>query len=425
MVARDFLLPDLGEGLTEAEVIRWLVEVGQTIEVDQPVAEVETAKAAVEVPSPFGGTVTALHGEPGTVIAVGTPLVSVLEGARTGALSMESAKGADSMESGSGNVLVGYGTGERSGGRRRARKSSAALAVVTRQAHARPRVISPVVRRLAKDGGLDLSTVDGTGPEGLITRADVEQALRPAEKSPLEKSAVDRMRGLGVLRRVPLRGVRRAVADKLQRSRQTIPDATTWVDVDATGLLAVREELRAAGEPVGLLALLARFTLAGLARYPELNSFVDEQSQEIVQFDGVHLGFAAQTDRGLMVPVIRDAHRHNTSGLHGALAKLTEAARTGSLTPADLSDGTFTLNNYGPFGVDGSSAIINHPEVAILGIGRIIDRPWVVDGELSVRKVTQLSLVFDHRVCDGGTAAGFLRYVADCVERPYRLLADL
>uniref|UniRef100_UPI0013C4E1A3 dihydrolipoamide acetyltransferase family protein n=1 Tax=Streptomyces scabiei TaxID=1930 RepID=UPI0013C4E1A3 len=199
------------------------------------------------------------------------------------------------------------------------------------------------------------------------------------------------------------------------------------VDVDATGLLRAKRELGAArpGGGIGLLALLARVCVAGLARYPELNSTVDTERREIVRYDEVHLGFAAQTDRGLMVPVVRDAHRLTTVQLAAELARLTDLARSGNLLPAALTGGTFTLNNYGVFGVDGSTPIINHPEAALLGVGRIVDKPWVVDGELTVRKVTQLSLSFDHRVCDGGVAGGFLRYVADCVERPSTLLADL
>ncbi len=224
-------------------------------------------------------------------------------------------------------------------------------------------------------------------------------------------------------KRIPLRGVRRTVADKLSRSRTEIPDATTWVDVDATGLAEAREALRSSHPGVGLMALLARFVVAGVVRYPELNSSVE--GDEIVQHGHINLGFAAQTDRGLVVPVIHDADRMTTVQLGHEIARLTGAARDGKLETADLTGGTITLNNYGVFGVDGSTPIINHPEAALLGVGRIVDKPWVVDGELAVRKVTQLSLTFDHRVCDGGIAGGFLRYVADCVERPLALLADL
>jgi pyruvate dehydrogenase E2 component (dihydrolipoamide acetyltransferase) len=227
--------------------------------------------------------------------------------------------------------------------------------------------------------------------------------------------------------RIPLRGLRRVVADKLARSRSEIPDATTWVDVDATGLLAVKDALRQDRPElgIGLLALLARICVAGLRRFPELNASVDTARAEIVRHGHVNLGFAAQTDRGLVVPVVRDAHLMTTAELAAELTRLTGLARSGGLPPTALTGGTFTLNNYGVFGVDGSTPIINHPEAALLGVGRIIDRPWVTGGAVVPRKVTQLSLTFDHRVCDGGSAGGFLRYVADCVENPAILLAHV
>lgn len=196
------------------------------------------------------------------------------------------------------------------------------------------------------------------------------------------------------------------------------------MDVDATELVAARTALNAKTDrPVSLLGLIARFAVAGLRKYPELNSCVE--GDEIVVLDEIHLGFAAQTDRGLVVPVVRDAGELSTRDLSAAIGDRARTARDGKLAPADLTGGTFTVNNYGVFGVDGSAAIINHPEAAILGIGRIIDRPWVVDGALGVRKVCELTLAFDHRVCDGGTAGGFLRFVADCVEAPVTALGDL
>ncbi|CAM5481236.1 dihydrolipoamide acetyltransferase component of pyruvate dehydrogenase complex [Streptomyces abikoensis] len=198
------------------------------------------------------------------------------------------------------------------------------------------------------------------------------------------------------------------------------------MDADATELLAARKAMNAAGgAKISLLALLARICTAALARYPDLNSTVDTEAREIVRLPGIHLGFAAQTERGLVVPVVRDAHLRNAAGLSAEMARLTEAARTGTLSPAELTGGTFTLNNYGVFGVDGSTPIINHPEASMLGVGRIAPKPWVHEGQLAVRHVVQLSFTFDHRVCDGGTAGGFLRYVADCVEQPAVLLRSL
>lgn len=292
-------------------------------------------------------------------------------------------------------------------------------------------VISPLVRRLARENGLDLKELTGSGPDGLILRADVEYALRAAAVQtrtapvPAATAAAAPATTPGGTR-VPLKGVRGAVADKLSRSRTEIPDATCWVDADATELMRARAAMNATGAPkISLLALLARICTAALARFPELNSTVDMAAREIVRLDAVHLGFAAQTERGLVVPVVKDAHARDAEALSAEFARLTEAARTGTLTPAELTGGTFTLNNYGVFGVDGSTPIINHPEAAMLGVGRIVPKPWVHEGELAVRQVVQLSLTFDHRVCDGGTAGGFLRYVADCVEQPAVLLRTL
>lgn len=397
----DFLLPDLGEGLTEASIVNWLVAEGDTVTVDQPVVEVETAKAAVEVPVPFAGVVTRLHGEPGQALPVGAPLLSIGPGfTEPGVVT---ASGQDTGE-GSGNVLIGYGTTTTTR-RRRARTT------VTLPPKA-PGVISPFVRKMASDNGIDLSRVTGTGPGGIIRRADVEAVLTVPEPRDGET-------------RIPLRGVRRAVADKLTTSRRQIPEATVWVDVDATGLVAARAALNAArpDRPVSILGLIARFTVAGLRKYPELNSRVE--GDEIVQLWDINLGFAAQTDRGLVVPVVRDAGALSTRDLSAAIGERTTGAREGTLPPSGLTGGTFTVNNYGVFGVDGSAAIINHPEAAILGIGRILDRAWVVDGALVARKICELTLAFDHRVCDGGTAGGFLRFIADCVESPVTALGDL
>ncbi|MFF8861870.1 dihydrolipoamide acetyltransferase family protein [Streptomyces sp. NPDC015139] len=446
----EFKLPDLGEGLTEAEIVRWLVQVGDVVTIDQPVVEVETAKAMVEVPCPYGGVVTARFGEEGTELPVGAPLLTVAVGEPS----------AQEPE-GSGNVLVGYGTQAPAARRRRVRAGAPAPAA--RNGTARPEdasaprtrvaapappvtdgpvpVISPLVRRLARDNGVDLRQLAGSGPEGLILRADVEDVLRansaraastaePVERAapvaePLGRTPAAAAAAAGEVR-IPLKGIRGAVADKLSRSRREIPDATCWVDADATELMRARAAMNAAGgSKISLLALLARVCTAALARFPELNSYVDTEAREVVRLGHVHLGFAAQTERGLVVPVVRDAHARDAESLTGEFARLTEAARTGALTPGELTGGTFTLNNYGVFGVDGSTPIINHPEAAMLGVGRIIAKPWVHEGELAVRQVVQLSLTFDHRVCDGGTAGGFLRYVADCVEQPAVLLRTL
>ncbi|MCT6775548.1 2-oxo acid dehydrogenase subunit E2 [Streptomyces sp. CS7] len=467
----EFKLPDLGEGLTEAEIVRWLVEVGDVVAIDQPVVEVETAKAMVEVPCPYGGVVTARFGEEGTELPVGAPLLTVAVGAPEGSSGSGEDSGSDPESAGgSGNVLVGYGTGAPAARRRRIRPDRLDRSVTEAPVSGAPvvkapvleapvvkalvadasvsegpvPVVSPLVRRLARQHDIDLRRLAGSGPDGLILRADVDRAIRTAEETatataraaqaPVQAqvpaAAPNGVAAAVDAERIPLRGVRGAVADKLSRSRTEIPDATCWVDADATELMAVRAAMNAAtgpsaGPKVSVLALLARICTAALARFPELNSTVDTEAREIVRLSGVHLGFAAQTERGLVVPVVRDAHTRNAESIGAEIARLTELARTGKLSPAQLTGGTFTLNNYGVFGVDGSTPIINHPEAAMLGVGRIMPKPWVHQGELAVRQVVQLSLTFDHRVCDGGTAGGFLRYVADCVEQPAVLLRTL
>ena len=482
MSAREFRLPDLGEGLTEAEIIAWHVAVGDHVSVDQVVCEVETAKASVEVPCPYEGEVVELHGAVGDVVDVGRPLISIASAAAVEAVPEEPADRArldaearnGKAKQSSGNVLVGYGTAEGGGVRRRrvvsgfgghsaaprvhvapvedpVKTAPAAAAASPAPAAASPApatatatateqkqkrnggriaVVSPLVRRLAKEGGLDLAAVRGSGPEGLIMRRDVEAALAAPAAAPASSRAdtyAGTGSGIAERERVPLRGLRKTVADKLSRSRREIPDATTWVDVDATGLMELRAALNkdTSARKISLLAVLARICVAGLARYPELNATVDAERQEIVRYSDVNLGFAAQTDRGLVVPVVHGAHRMSTEQLSAEFERLTAAARAGSLPVAELTGSTFTLNNYGVYGVDGSTPILNHPEAAMLGVGRIVKKPWVVGDELAVRQVTQLSFTFDHRVCDGGVAGGFLRDVADLVEEPARLLRGL
>ncbi|WP_457963317.1 2-oxo acid dehydrogenase subunit E2 [Arthrobacter sp. D1-29] len=461
-----FLLPDLGEGLTEAELVNWLVSVGDQIRVDQPIAEVETAKSMVEVPSPYAGTVTELHGEQGQTLEVGKPLISV---APAGAPVVEPVEVAadiyrEEEKAGSGNVLIGYGTRGGSGSVRRTRArrhdsgstgagvsvgaspgssvsdaekaADELLLMLTRVPGKLGAVISPLVRRMAREHGVDLGEIHGSGESGLIMRRDVEAAISAPNvteqdsqpPTPAAQGSTDSRTGLGIASRTPVKGVRKAVAANMARSRAEIPEATVWVDVDATALVELRAGLKKdAGPAPGLLAFIARFVTAGLKKYPELNTRIETASdgtQEIVAFEGINLGFAAQTDRGLVVPSIRSAEKLSARELDGEIRRLTIVAREGKASPAELGSGTFTLNNYGVFGVDGSAAIINYPEVAILGVGRIIDKPWVVDGSLAVRKVTELTLTFDHRVCDGGTAAGFLRFVADAMENPGPVIAE-
>ncbi|MFI1993366.1 dihydrolipoamide acetyltransferase family protein [Actinoplanes sp. NPDC020271] len=394
-----FRLPDLGEGLTEAEIVRWLVAEGDVVAVDQSIAEVETAKSMVEVPSPYAGRVSVLHAKAGETLAVGEPLITVED------VAAETYR--EEEKAGSGSVLVGYGTSTAVSSRRHRKPR-----VPVRPApHVRPaQVVSPLVRNLARSNGVDLGKVEPTGRGGVIVRADVERAMAGTGASASGE------------RRVPLNGFGKAAAAALTRSRAEIPEATVWVDVDATKLWELRESNP---DGPGLLAYLARFTVAALREFPVLNARFDAATQEIVTVDAVNLGIAVQGDRGLMVPAVLGAEKMTTTTLGDHIRRLTAAAREGRVSAEELSGGTFTLNNYGSFGVDGSAAIINHPQVAILGFGRILDRPWVVDGELCVRKITQMSFVFDHRVGDGAVAAGFMRRVADAIENPASVIARL
>ena len=473
---QQFRLPDLGEGLTEAALVQWLVAVGDVVEVDQAVAEVETAKSIVELPTPYAGVVTALHGSPGDIIPVGTPVLDVDGGSvsstpaphRVGVedstgtsrdtTEIEAYREEERAGSGSGNVLIGYGTtGHATPARRRrpAAPSSArarnapstpAAAAPSRSAQPAPRtagpidghravaVSSPVIRRLARDLGLDLTTLSGTGPDAVITRADVvraaglEQGASSAATATVAATAgpASVPEGLQVRSRETLSMLRRTVSAKLSTSRSEIPEATVWVDVDATALWELRPRMvREDAKPPSVTALVARFVVLALAEYPLLASQLSPSGDEVITFDGVNLGVAADTERGLMVPHIARAEQLSVRELDSELRSLAETARAGRTPPERLRGSTFTLNNYGAFGVDGSAAIINHPEVAILGIGRIIERPWVVNGAIVPRRIAQLSLVFDHRVCDGGYAAGFLRHVAGSIENPLAVYAEL
>lgn len=472
---RVFHLPDLGEGLTEAGLVQWLVAVGDTITTDQAIAEVETAKSVVELPSPFAGVVTALHGTPGDTIDVGAPVLEVADPGGEETASAPQTPGAQpeheayrqEERAGSGNVLIGYGTSaSASTGRRRrpaarptaappsvpAPASSAALASrgpatppapapalqpsTPRADGAKPAPVavrSPLVRRLARDLGLDVHAITPSGADGAITRADVLRAAvdhavdgvsaHPSATAapvpdPTPGTDID---GLPVRSRERLSPLRRTVSARLARSRSEIPEATVWVDVDATDLWNLRGRMAPdGGTAPSITALLARFVLLALEDYPVLASRLSDDGSELISFDGVNLGVATDTERGLLVPVVAHAHRLTVNDLDATLRELAGTARAGTLPPERLRGSTFTLNNYGGLGVDGSAAIINHPDVAILGIGRIIERPWVVEGAIVPRRIVQLSLVFDHRVCDGGYAAGFLRRVVELIEHPLR-----
>lgn len=510
--ARDFILPDLGEGLTEAELISWKVAVGDTVHVDQMVVEVESAKSVVELPCPFAGTVVALHAEAGDTVEAGQALLSVAEaGAEAGGSPADAGDAAaaagdstaaagsgaeedpteppavDDAEDpvgveGGGANLIGYGAsepkarsgkkrtfgGKRSGGNSgtaptapesaatpaqpAAAQPAAAQAAPAQPAAAQPPgpaapststttspVTSPIVRRLAQEHGLSAKHLTGTGPGGVVTRADVLAAIETGTTTDLTSGGTAGSAGQPAASatastiesterdtRTPITGLRKVVSERLSQSRREIPEATIWLDVDATELLRTKKALEArTGEKYSLLALVARFVIAGLKQYPILNSSIDTTANEIVTHGDINLGLAAQTPRGLMVPVVHGAGEMNLRQLRDSIVDTVGKASTGKFAASELSGGTFTLNNYGVFGVDGSAPIINLPEVAMLGLGRIKDRPWVVDGELTVRKVMYLSFVFDHRACDGAEPSEFLTFVADCIENPISLLPEV
>lgn len=501
-MTKSFLLPDLGEGLTEASIVTWLVAEGDTIAIDQPVVEVESAKAVVELPSPFGGVVTRLHGAPGDMIELGEPVISVderalpepLEGSLPEPVEGTPAlpepvegtsiggpdDGASEADSGSGAVLVGYGTStdttrlvRPAGGRFGRRRRPAASANHPRtliDPTRRSRVVSPLVRRLALDNGFDASHLVGSADDGVVRREHVEAAIAAqraeagsqtvaAERSAPEAAATSTTVERPVeavspparpaatagpsapedattqatqsdveagIERIPITGLRAVVADRLSTSRRVVPEATIWLEVDATNTVALRQQLRdETGERFSFAAIVGRFAIAALRRYPILNATISADGREIARHDAVHLGIAAQTERGLVVPVIRDASALSLRGLRDAIDDIATNHADGVFPPERLSGGTFTLNNYGGFGVDGSAPILNHPEVAMLGIGRLMDKPWVVDGEIAIRKIVTLTFVFDHRVCDGDVASGFLTTVARSLEQPTSGFADL
>lgn len=492
MSTQTFMLPDLGEGLTEAVIVKWLVAVGDTVAVDQPIAEVETAKSIVELPTPFGGTVLALHGAEGEAIDTGAPVIEVDDGSAATAVAAATASagghtggGTDRVEAeayrseeragtASGNVLIGYGTGSGPGKNRRRRRASAAseprpdtasaaasggagagaerstVAIESGSLRTGPvPVRSPIVRRLARELGVDVRAVDPSGADGAVTRADVLAAAgsvadaarasaapfadaTAAKGSASTASAaattagLGELHGLGIVETTRFSPLRKAVAAKLSQSRAEIPEATVWVDVDFTELWRLRPQMAAEGErPPSVTTLVARYTLMALREYPMLAARLTGNSNEITVFDGVNLGLAVNSDRGLSVPVLPRADALSLSELDVALRDLSAEARSGRIPPQRLTGSTFTLNNYGGFGVDGSTPIINHPEVAMLGMGRVIERPWVVDGEIVARRIAQIALVFDHRVCDGGYASGFLRGVVDRIENPLLAYREL
>jgi len=432
---REFKLPDLGEGLTDGEVVRWLVAEGDAIELNQPVVEVETAKAVVEIPAPYGGTVVKLHAAEGESLDVGAPLISVDTAGGASAPAAAQAAPAVAAEPDPTQELQAtlVGPGERQQVRRRRigghARSANGPATTPGPAGQRPRA-TPPVRRYAKDRGVDLAALVGTGRDGRITREDVDGALDGARDGARPVAAVapaarqPRDRGE---ERIPVRGTRRQIAAAMTASAFSIPHVTEFLTVDATRLMELRERLRALPAADGLkltpLAVVARALCAAVRSYPLMNSSWDEAAGDIVVKGRVNLGIATDTPTGLLVPNIKDADTLGILDLSRELTRLTELARERKATPSDLTGGTITITNVGGFGVETGTPIINKPECAILATGLIAPRPWVVDGQLAVRQLMTTSVSFDHRIVDGAYAAQFLAHLRDLLEDPALLSA--
>ncbi len=501
---KQFKLPDVGEGLTEAEIVKWHVQPGDAVTINQIIVDIETAKAVVELPSPYEGVVADLLVPEGESADVGVPIISVRVG--TGPDSGDDAGNVEEIASPPAEgavepglygspapkteqggerqaVLVGYGV--RLGAtKRRPRKPGAAKpAAITPAAaddassrplsraqaavaevpepsvakatapkvaaartsaagasapghgapeHGRAAVLAkPPVRKLAKDLGVDLAELTGSGPQGSITRADV-QAAAEGEAAVVSPAALARQPA-GVLASVPreeriaIRGVRKHTAAAVSASAFTAPHVTEFLQIDITATMEATARLKSlpdfAGIRVSPLLLVARALLLAASRHPMINSSWDEAAGEIVVKHYVNLGIAAATDRGLVVPNVKDAHALNLTGLAQALEELADVARAGKATPADLTGGTITITNVGVFGVDAGTPILTPGEAAILAFGRVKDAPWVVDGELAVRKVCTLSLSFDHRIVDGDLGSAVLRDVGAMLTDPLQMLA--
>lgn len=470
---REFKMPDVGEGLTEAEILKWFVQPGDTVTDGQVVCEVETAKAAVELPIPFDGVVHELRFPEGTTVDVGQVIITVDVApgsgdapAPTAAPAQEPVEAADSgdgdVPKGRTPVLVGYGVAESSTKRRPRKGASAAPEAAAVAAavqaelngHAAPPatpaavpapvvdapggrpLAKPPVRKLAKDLGIDLATVVPTGKDGIITREDVHAAAAPvvAPEAPVPSAPAPvtaeapaaAVPASARETRIPIKGVRKAMAQAMVGSAFTAPHVTEFVTVDVTRTMKLVAELKEdkdmAGVRINPLLIIAKALLVAIKRNPEVNAAWDEANQEIVQKHYVNLGIAAATPRGLIVPNIKDAHDKTLPQLAASLGELVTTAREGKTSPAAMAGGTVTITNVGVFGVDTGTPILNSGESAILAVGAIKLQPWVHKGKVKPRQVTTLALSFDHRLVDGELGSKVLADVAAILEQPKRLI---
>ncbi|MEV4348083.1 dihydrolipoamide acetyltransferase family protein [Actinoplanes sp. NPDC049596] len=461
---KEFPLPDLGEGLTEGEILAWLVKVGDTIELNQPIVEVETAKAAVEIPAKWGGVVARIFVEAGTTVEVGAPIIAIdtdpsagplpdLDGPVPSAESLAAVQiapaegaiepgmaGSPAPNAGRTPVLVGYGP-RTTAAKRRPRLGStpvappppAPVAPAPAQAPApAPRVAGPVlakppVRKLARDLGVDLAAITGTGPLGSVTRDDVQQAASaPAPAATAAPTATPAVAAAvfdaSREQRVPIKGVRKLTAENMVASAFTAPHVTEFLTIDVTRSMKALEKLKGRREfrdiRVSPLLLVAKAVLLAVKRHPMVNSTWSGATNEIVVKEYVNLGIASATERGLIVPNIKDAGRLTLRELAEALNTLVQVARSGKTPPSDMSGGTLSITNVGVFGVDTGTPILPPGESAILAVGAIKPMPWVHKGKVKPRQVTTLSLSFDHRIIDGELGSKFLRDIGDFLTDP-------
>lgn len=477
MTTHEFRLPDLGEGLTESEIVEWHVAVGDRVTLNQTLADVETAKAVVQLPSPFAGVVAALHAEPGTTVQVGAPIVSI-EVASDAALESSAATEPPAAEAPAAQaapaptasaaavaeseapsaadiaepaaerqaVLVGYGPAVESG--RRPKRKARSLPERPADRPSTPRgpgsgvgsgsgpgsgpgrgaaLATPPVRKLAHDLGVDLSEVDGTGDGGQVTRADVtrfaEQGRGGASAAPAATSPRDSADGRPAEVRHPIKGVRKATAEAMVRSAFTAPHVTEFLTIDVTAASELVARLKARGQSASMLALVSKALCLAVARNPSLNARWDEAANEIVELRDIHLGIAVATPRGLLVPSIRDAQSKTVPQLADAIRELAETAREGRTPPSALTGGTITITNIGVFGVDAGTPIINPGEAAILAMGAVRRLPWEFEGGIALRDVMTLSVSFDHRMVDGEQGSRFLTDVGGILRDPASVLA--
>jgi 2-oxoisovalerate dehydrogenase E2 component (dihydrolipoyl transacylase) len=441
MADSEFLLPDVGEGLTEAEIVSWKVKPGDTVTVNQVLVEIETAKSLVELPSPFAGTVGALLVDEGQTVDVGTAIITVGTGAASAAAAPNPSQAeaqaevddtkASISEEPPPAPLVGYGTKGHVNSRRRRAEPGAPAAVPAAAPVARPAsvpaaaasavIAKPPIRKLAKDLDVNLAEVEGTGLVGEITRDDVVRHAKQASvfrniETPAWADEREEV--------IPVKGVRKAIATAMVQSAFTAPHVSVFVDIDATRTMEFVQRLKNSTDFVGVrvspLLIVAKALIWAVRRNPTVNSSWTDK--EITVHHYVNLGIAAATPRGLLVPNIKDAQELSLIELAHALEQLTLTARDGKTQPAEMAGGTITITNVGSFGMDTGTPILNPGEAAILAMGTIKQKPWIVDGEVRSRYVTTVAGSFDHRIVDGDVASRFIADVASIIEEPALLL---